>query len=80
VRRVKLIKSPKYEAKAFVPPKEDIDNSIRKLQKELEFYRHKCSDEWLEELIKELKVENKKITPNRVRQILVGATRKRLEQ
>jgi hypothetical protein len=53
--------------------------SRRIMEKELEFFRHRCDDSWFESLLVELNLEKRKITPSRMRKIIAGAIRKRME-
>ena len=53
--------------------------NIRIMEKELGYYRHRCEDSWFKSLLDELKLEKRKITPARMRKIIVGAIRKRME-
>ena len=81
MRRVKLIRKPDArEESPFVPRSSEAQKRRAKLEGELEFYRHRCDEEWFEALLEETGLAGKRLNPSRVRKILLQAVRKRMER
>ena len=81
MRRVRLIRKPGGSARPFgsMEPGREERKRLR-LEEESEYYRHRCSDSWLEELLQETGLAGKRLDPVRARRLLLAATRKRLER
>ncbi len=81
MRRVRLIRKPGLSARPFgarEPAREE--RKRLRLEEESEFYRHRCPDSWLEELLRESGLVGKRLDPVRARKLLLAAVRKRLER
>ncbi len=81
MKKAKLLKNYKGAINPLVV--KDIESLKSSLQdsnmRELLFYKHKCSDEWLKELLKRAKVDKKCLKKSKVRKILIEAVKLRME-
>ncbi len=71
MRRVRIDSLPKGDIEIVTPKDWGIESS--KEYATILRYRHRYEDSWYKELIKELDLEERCITPNRVRRLVVGA-------
>ena len=81
MREVKILKQPLKNGTSYEP--RDFEDSIIDIgvyRENIEFFRHKCSDTWLEELIKESGVSLKEINPKKAKRLLVNAVIKMMEE
>jgi hypothetical protein len=49
-------------------------------QEAMLYFRHRCSEEWYESVIESCGLKGKKITPSRLRKLIVMALQKRREE
>ncbi|WP_456459123.1 hypothetical protein [Nitratifractor sp.] len=80
MRRVRLIRRPSGRSRRpFLAGENPGRERERRLLAELEFYRHRCDESWLEELLEAEGLAGKRLTPSRARRLLLAASRKRWE-
>ncbi|WP_456427898.1 hypothetical protein [Nitratifractor sp.] len=80
MRRVRLIRRPSGRSRRPLFAEEDPrGEKKRRLSAELEFYRHRCDENWLNELLEAEGLAGKRLTPSRARRLLLAASRKRWE-
>jgi tryptophan 2,3-dioxygenase len=79
MQKAKLIKN--YQGK-FRPIKlEEITFEIKELnEEELFFFKHKCDEKWIKELLKRAKIKKSKIKADEVRRLLIEAVKLRMEK
>ena len=80
MRRVKVLRRPEVEGHPvdlaeLVPEREEGAE-----REEMLYFRHRCDEEWYAALIAEGGVKGKKITPARLRKLIVMALQKRREE
>ena len=81
MRRVRLIRNPGRDSRPFGSTEPNPEKRTRlRLEEESEFYRHRCEEAWLVDLLRESGLKGKRLNPSRARKLLLAAVRKRLER
>jgi len=80
MRRAKLLRQPEEESRTLVLSELAEKAGKSPEWEEAVFFRHRCDEEWFEELISSSGLERKKITPSRLRKLIVMALQKRNEE
>jgi hypothetical protein len=79
MRRVKLLRRPAAPARPL-SLRDLAAEGEEKGREEMLYFRHRCGDEWFAELIEEQGLSGKKITPSRLRKLIVKALEKRRKE
>jgi len=80
MRRVKLLHRPQKRGRPLSLGEWMQENGEGSRAAEMLYFRHRCDDDWYEELIAAKGLRGKKITPSRLRRLIVEALERHREE